>query len=156
MAGDWVTERGFGGGPISDRGSGETESTSELSRLRGTPNPFDLGRVGFVLCASSTSSLTSLWGIREETVAFRRAGFTIGDCRIRLGALADRGALLLVLRCRLPASGWAMAASPSCMSTSISTGEAPVELPEFVYWLTWPCGCWWFWAVSAGDVSGLK
>ena len=34
IAGEWVAEAGLGGGPISDKGSGEIESVSELSRPR--------------------------------------------------------------------------------------------------------------------------
>lgn len=70
-------------------GSGEMESVSEPVRLYGTSKP---PRPPVV---SSIRSLTSFGGMRVETVAFRRPGFTIGDCRTRVLAFADRGALLL-------------------------------------------------------------
>lgn len=136
IAGECVTEPGLGGGPISVGGSGESEEPiSELSALRGTSSPLEDGRVEPDLCASSTNSLTSLGGMNEDTVAFRRPGFTTGDCRTRFDALVERGALLLLLRSRLPCSGCAIAASPS-ISTSISAGDVPVELPDALYW---PC-----------------
>lgn len=77
MAGEAFSEPGIGGGRISDnKGSGEIESVSEVSRLRSTSKPLDRGR----FCrASCTSSLTSLGGMSEDTVALRLLGFTIGD-----------------------------------------------------------------------------
>lgn len=155
-----MTEPGFGGGPMSDKGSGEMDEVSELSRLRVGSSPLQDGRVGFDLWASSTSSLTSLGGIKDDTVAFRRLGFTMGDCRIRVVAVDARGALLLLLRNFRPSlSGCATAASPS-MSTSTSAGDVPAELPEVVYWLAfataWAWACWGFCAFKAGEVNGLK
>jgi hypothetical protein len=51
------------------------------------------------------SSVTSLGGMEEEIVAFRRPGFTMGDCRTRALGFADRRAfLLLVLRNFRPVS----------------------------------------------------
>jgi hypothetical protein len=131
MAGELATEEGLGGGPISDKGSGEIESVSERPEPWGTSSPLEDGLDGLVLCASSTNSLTSFGGTREVTVAFRRPGFTMGDCRTRPEAVAGRGALLLLLRNFLPCSCWVMAASPS-KSISTSIGEVPVELPEVV------------------------
>jgi hypothetical protein len=123
IAGDWVTEMGFGGGRISDSmGSGEMESVSEVFRLCATSKPLRPPVV------SSIKSLTSLGGMSVETVAFRRPGFTMGDCRIRVLAFADRGALLLfVLLSLRPVSCCVTAAS-----ISTSMGEWPVELPEVV------------------------
>jgi hypothetical protein len=141
IAGDCVTDRGLGGGPILSRGSGEMDSASEPSRLRGTARPLEDGRADLDRCASSTSSLTSLGGISADTVPFRRPFLTMGDCRTRSAALDERGALLLLLRRRRPVSGWATAVSPS-ISISTSTGDVPAELPDVVYWLAWACCCW--------------
>jgi hypothetical protein len=153
MAGECVTEPGFCGGRISDsRGSGEIESVSEPSRLCGTLRLLEDERSPRASCMSS---LTSLGGMNEDKVAFRRPGFTMGDCRTRALPLADRGALrLLVLRNLRPDSCCVMSGSPSS-SISTSTGECPVELPEVVFWECC-CACWWLCAFSAGDVSGLK
>jgi hypothetical protein len=139
MAGDWLKDVGFGGGRISDNmGSGEMESVSEASRLCGTSRPLEDGRTPRASCMSS---VTSLGGIREETVAFRRPGFTMGDCRTRLLGFADRGALrLLVLLNFRPVSCCVMAGSPR-ISISTSMGECPVELPEVVCCECW-CACW--------------
>lgn len=131
MAGDCVTEVGLGGGPMSDKGSGEIESVPELSRPRGTSNPLQDNMEDRSLCAPSTNSLTSFGGTREVTVAFRRFGFTMGDCRTRLVAFDERGALRLLLRSLLPCSGCAIADSGS-RSMSTSMGDVPVELPEVV------------------------
>jgi hypothetical protein len=151
MAGDAVWEPGMGGGRISDSsGSGEMESVSEVSRLWGTSRPFEGGRPPR---ASSRSSLTSLGGINEDTVAFRRPGFTMGDCRTQLLAFADRGALLLLLRSFRPVSCCIMGSPRISISTSM--GEWPVELPEGVACECW-CACWLFCALSAGEVRGLK
>lgn len=118
VAGECITEPGLGGGPISDRFSGETESNSEESLLRGTSSPLGGGRTGPDFCASSTDWLTSLDGMDIATAAFRRAGFTMGDCRTRAATFEFRVVvLLLVLRTRLASSGCAIAASPS-ISTS--------------------------------------
>jgi len=96
------------------------ESVSEVSRLCGTSRPFVDGRPPRASCMSS---LTSLGGMREDTVAFRLPGFTMGDCRTRLLAFADRGAfLLLVLLSFRPVSCCTMAGSPS-ISMSTSMGE---------------------------------
>ena len=87
--------------------------------------------------SSSNRSVTSLGGMSDDTAAFRRPGFMMGDCRTRAGlALNREGALLLVaLRSFLLLLDWLMAGS-SNMSMSTSTGDAPVELPEVVpYWL---------------------
>lgn len=116
-------------------GSGDMESVSERSWLRGISRPLEDGRADRASC---TSALTSLGGTHEDTVAFRLPGFTTGDCRTRPEALAVRGAvLLLVLRSFLLCSGWVMAGSPS-ISMSVSMGECPVELTEFV-----DCDCRW-------------
>ena len=130
MAGDGCTEVGLGGGPISERGPGEIESDSELSRLRFRSAPLDEGRMAR---SSSSRSDTSLGGMSDDTVAFRRPGFTMGDCRTRAGvALKREGALrLFALLSFLPWLDWAMAGS-SNMSMSTSTGGAPVELPDVV------------------------
>lgn len=139
IAGDCVTEPGLGGGPISSRGSGDIESASEPSRLRGACRPLDEGRLARASCISS---VTSLGGMSDDTVAFRRPGFTMGDCRTRPAAVDGRGAVLrFELLSFLPCSDGAIAASPS-ISMSTSTGDAPVELPEVVYWLEWCCVCW--------------
>jgi hypothetical protein len=153
MAGEAVEELGLGGGRISDnRGSGEMESVSELSRVLGTSSPLDNGRVDRASCMSS---VTSLGGISEETVAFRLFGFTMGDCRTRLLPFVRGTFLLLVLlRLLLPCSCGTIAGSPS-MSTSMSMGECPVELPEVVCCECW-CTCCWLCAFSAGEVRGLK
>lgn len=130
IAGDGCTELGLGGGPISDRGPGEMESDSELSRLRRRSAPLDEGRIAR---SSSNRFVTSLGGMREDTVAFRRAGLTMGDCRKRAGAAEKRVEVLLLaalLSFRLWLA-WVMAGS-SNMSMSTSTGDAPVELPEVV------------------------
>jgi hypothetical protein len=121
---------GFGGGRISDSiGSGEMESVSDPSRLWGTSRPLEVGRPPRASCMSS---VTSLGGMEEEIVAFRRPGFTMGDCRTRALGFADRGAfLLLVLRNFRPVSCCVMAGSPR-ISMSTSIGECPVELPEVV------------------------
>jgi len=147
MAGEAVREPGLGGGRISDNmGSGEIESVSEVSRV--APEADCIAR------ASCMSSETSL-GISEEMVAFRLFGLTMGDCRTRVLGLAVRGgARLLVLRSFLLGSCGIMAGSPS-MSMSMSMGECPVELPDGVCCMCWGA-CWLTWAVSAGDVSGLK
>lgn len=71
----------------------------------------------------------------DDNVCFRREGLTIGDCRTRAGAADDRGAFLLLLS-RLPDSGCETADSPS-ISTSMSTGDVPAELPEVLYWFCW-------------------
>lgn len=129
MAGECVTEPGFGGGRISDSiGSGEIESVSEVSRLCGTSSPLEDGRPPRASCISS---VISFGGMEEETVGFRRPGFTIGDCRTRLLGFVEREVFLLVLLNFLPPSCCIMAGSPS-MSTSTSTGEWPVELQEVV------------------------
>lgn len=101
MAGEGCTEVGLGGGPISDRGPGEIESDSELSRLRRRSAPLEEGRMAR---SSSIRFVTSFGGMSDDTVAFRRAGFTMGDCRTRAGAALNRvGALLLfALRSFLP------------------------------------------------------
>ena len=96
MAGECVVEEGLGGGPISDKGSGEIESVSERSWLWGTSSPLEDSMDDLVLCASSTNSLTSFGGTKEVTVAFRRSGLTMGDC------LTFPVALLLLLRSFLP------------------------------------------------------
>lgn len=92
-AGEAVQEPGLGGGRISDNmGSGEMESVSELSRVRGASRLLDDG------CwerASCMRSVTSFDGISEETVALRLFGLTMGDWRTRVLALA-RGTFLLV------------------------------------------------------------
>ena len=134
MAGEAVEELGFGGGRISDSiGSGDIESVSELSRVLGTSNPLVDGRIDRASCMSS---VTSLGGMSEETVAFRRLGFTMGDCRTRPLAFARGAFLLLVLRRLLrPCSCGTMAGSPN-MSISTSMGECPVELPDVVF-----CDC---------------
>lgn len=121
IAGECVTEPGLGGGRISESmGSGEMESVSEPSRLLGTSSPLEDGRLPRASCMSS---VTSLGGIREETVAFLRPGFTMGDCRMRELALLDRGGfllLLLLLLSFLLESCCAIADSPNnSMSTSI-------------------------------------
>lgn len=133
IAGDGCTEVGLGGGPISERGPGEIESDSELSRLRRGSAPLDEGRWAR---SSSKRSVTSLGGISEDTVAFRLAGFTMGDCRTRAGAPENREEelLLFALLSFLPWLVWVMAGS-SNISMSTSTGEAPVELPDVPYWL---------------------
>jgi hypothetical protein len=131
MAGDWERDVGFGGGRISDNmGSGEMESVSEPLRLCGTSRPFKMRPPR----ASCTSWETSFGAIEVETVAFRRPGFTIGDCRTLELGFAERGAFLLfvLLSFRPPGcSCCSMAGSPN-MSISTSTGECPVELPEVV------------------------
>ena len=140
IAGDGCTEFGLGGGPISERGPGEMESDSELSRLRRRSAPLEDGRVAR---SSSKRSVTSLGGISDDTVAFRRAGLTMGDCRTRVGAAENRveALLLAVFLSFRPWLDWLMAGS-SNISMSTSTGEAPVELPEVVpYWLEWACAC---------------
>jgi hypothetical protein len=144
---------GLGGGRISDSmGSGEMESVSEPSRLWGTSKPLEVGRPPRASCMSS---VTSLGGMNEETVAFRRPDFTMGDCRTRPLGFANRGAfLLLVLRKFRTVSFCVMADSPRT-SMSTSMGECPVELPEVVFCERWYAG-WWLCAFSAGDVSGLK
>lgn len=43
VAGECVTEPGSGGGPMSERRSGETESKSELPLLRGTSREPEAG-----------------------------------------------------------------------------------------------------------------
>lgn len=96
MAGEFVVEEGLGGGPISDNGSGEIESVSERSRLWGTSSPLEDSICDLVLCASSTNSLTSFGGTKEVSVAFRRPGLTMGDCRTLPVTL------LLLLRSFLP------------------------------------------------------
>ena len=97
-AGDAVEEPGLGGGRISDSmGSGEMESVSELSRVRGASRPLENGRCERASCMRS---VTSFGGINEETVAFRLFGLTIGDCRTRVLALA-RGTFLLPVALRL-------------------------------------------------------
>ena len=153
MAGEAVEEPGLGGGRISESiGSGDIESVSELSRVMGTSRPLDDGRVER---ASLMSSVTSFGGIREETVIFRLLGFTMGDCRTRPLPLARGRFLLFVLRrLLLPCSCDGIAGSPS-MSMSTSIGECPVELPDVVF-CDWWWACWWLWALSAGDVRGLK
>jgi hypothetical protein len=130
IAGDGCTEFGLGGGPISERGPGEMESDSELSRLQRRSAPLD---EGWIARSSSSRSVTSLGGISADTVALRRAGLTIGDCRTRAGATENReGALLLAaLLSFRPWLDWLMAGSSS-ISISTSTGDAPVELPEVV------------------------
>lgn len=146
MAGDWVIEAGFGGGRISESmGSGEMESVSEVFLLWAASKPLRPPVV------SSIRSLTSFGGMRVETVAFRRPGLTMGDCRTRVLAFADRGALLLFVLLSLRPVSCCVAA----FSISTSTGEWPVELPEVVCCDCW-WACWWFCAFSAGDVSGLK
>lgn len=148
MAGEGVTEAGLGGGPISERGSGEMESVSELSRLSRASIPLNrLPR------ASSNKSDTSFGGIKEETVAFRFPGLTMGDWRMRTGA-AERGAPLLLPLSFLPDCSSEAKADSSSMSMSILTGDAPAELPEVAGY--WGRGCGWPCAVNAGDVKGLK
>lgn len=121
MAGECVTDPGIGGGRISDSiGSGEMESVSEWSRLRGTSRP---------LRASCMSSLTSLGGSCIEMVGFRLPGFTIGDCRTRLVGLLALDGILFVLRLLLCSAGWTIAGSPN-ISISTSIGEWPVELAD--------------------------
>lgn len=153
MAGEAVEEVGFGGGRISDSiGSGDIESVSELSRVLGTSRPLADGRVSRASCMSS---VTSLGGMREDTVAFRLLGLTIGDCRTRPLPFVRGAFLLLVLRRLLrPCSCGTRAGSPS-MSISTSMGEWPVELPDVVC-CDWWCTCCWLWAFKAGDVRGLK
>lgn len=155
-AGECVTEPGLGGGPISLRFSGETESNSELSLLRGTSNPLVEGRADVDLCASSTRPLTSFGGINAAAVVFRRFGFTMGDCRTRAEGLAGRGAFLLVLRSRLACSGCADVGPRPTPPISMSRGDAAVELAAVALGPGCPCIWWWFCAFSAGDVSGLK
>lgn len=147
-AGEFLTDPGSGGGRISESmGSGEIESVSEWSRLRGTSSP--------LLRASCMSSLTSLGGSCIDTVGFRLPGFTMGDCRTRFAGVA-LGAFLFVLRLLLCSAGCAMAGSPS-MSMSISMGEWPVELADVEAWeCNCDCACWWACALRAGDVRGLK
>jgi hypothetical protein len=130
IAGDCVRDVGFGGGGMSDSiGSGDIESVSEPSRLWGTSRLLEDGRPPRASCMSS---VTSLGGMKDETVAFRLPGFTMGDCRTRPFAFADRGAFLLFVLLNLrPVSCCIMAGSPN-MSMSTSTGECPVELPEGV------------------------
>jgi hypothetical protein len=130
IAGDCESDVGFGGGGMSDSiGSGDIESVSEPSRLCGTSRPLEVGRPPRASCMSS---VTSLGGMRDETVAFRLPGFTMGDCRTRPLAFADRGPfLLLVLLSLRPVSCCIMAGSPK-ISISTSTGECPVELPDGV------------------------
>lgn len=113
-------EFGLGGGRISDnKGSGDIESVSEPSRLR-SASPLEDGRNPRASCIKS---LTSLGGIEEDTFVFRRPGFTMGDCRTRELAFAERGtALLLVLLNFLPGSCCIAAGSPS-ISMSTSLGE---------------------------------
>jgi hypothetical protein len=112
---------------MSDSGSGDIDSASELSRLRGNDNELELVCACFDRCTSSSRSLTSLGGMTDESVAFRLvAALTIGDCRTR----AARPGFLLLLS-RLLVSGCDVAASPN-MSTSRSTGDAPAELPDVV------------------------
>lgn len=129
-AGEAARDPGLGGGPISDSiGSGEMESVCELSRVLGASSVLEDDCADRASCMSSE---TSFGGISEETLAFRRFGFTTGDCRMRPLPFAVRGRLLLfVLRNRLPCSCDTMAGSPR-MSMSISIGEWPVELPEVV------------------------
>jgi hypothetical protein len=131
IAGEAVEEAGFGGGRISDSiGSGDIESVSELSRVLGTSRPLVDGRIDRASCMSS---VTSLGGMSEETVAFRLLGFTMGDCRTRPLAFVRGAFLLLVLRRLLrPCSCGTMAGSPS-ISISTSMGEWPVELPDGVF-----------------------
>jgi hypothetical protein len=130
IAGDAVREDGFGGGRISDSmGSGDIESVSEVSLLYGTSRPFPFARP---LRASCMSSLTSLGGMKEDTVAFRLPGFTMGDCRTRLLAFVEQGAfLLLVLLSFRPVSCCIMGSPSPSISTSM--GEWPVELPDVVF-----------------------
>ena len=133
-------------------GSGEMESVSELSRVRSASKPLEEGHRER---ASSIRSVTSFGGISEETVAFRRFGFTMGDCRTREVPLVRGMARLLVfLNGLLPCSCATMAGSPS-RSMSTSMGEWPVELPEVVFCDGW-WACWWVCAFRAGEVRGLK
>lgn len=127
MAGDCVTEPGLGGGPISSSGSGEIESASELSRLRRGSNPLEEGRFPRT---SSNRSVTSFGGMRDDTVAFRRPGFTIGDCRTR--EAAERGAVLLLALLNFLPCSCCPAPDSSNNSMSTSIGDAPVELPDVV------------------------
>lgn len=122
IAGEAARELGLGGGRISDnRGSGEIESVSELSRLSGTSKPLADGRRDRASC---TNSVTSLGGIKEETVAFRLFGFTIGDCRTRPLAFAGRGGfLLLVLLSLRPCSCWGISAGSPNRFMSTSMGD---------------------------------
>lgn len=130
-AGEAVEEPGLGGGRISESmGSGEMESVSELSRVRGASRPAESGCWERAFC---TRSVTSFGRISEEPLDFRLLGFTMGDCRTRALPLA-RGALLLfaALVFLLPWSCDTIAGSPS-MSMSRSMGECPVELSEAVF-----------------------
>lgn len=130
-----MRDAGFGGGRISrmsdSMGSGDIESVSDLSRLCGTSRALEDGRPPRASCISS---VTSFGGMRDEAVTFRRPGFTMGDCRTRPLAFADRGAFLLLVLLNLrPVSCCIMAGSPR-ISMSTSIGEWPVELPEVVAW----------------------
>lgn len=130
-AGEAVKELGLGGGRISESmGSGEMESVSELSRVRGASRPAESGCWERAFC---TRSVTSLGRTSEEPLDFRLLGFTMGDCRTRALPLV-RGATLLfaALVFLLPWSCDTIADSPS-ISMSRSMGEWPVELSEAVF-----------------------
>lgn len=147
-----MSEDGFGGGRISESiGSGDIESVSEVSLLCGTSRPFPFARPPRASCMSS---LTSLGGMKEDTVAFRLPGFTMGDCRTRVLVFVDRGVPLLLVLLNFRPVSCCITGSPSA-SISTSMGECPVELPDVVF-CEWWCACWLFCAFSAGDVRGLK
>lgn len=70
------------------------------------------------------------------------------------GLMVSSGALLLLLGGR-DVRSCCITPIPMSMLISISSGEASAELPD-VYCAGWMWAFWWFWAVRAGDVSGLK